>query len=84
MRRYWDDTIPQGLHLQPQVLEQAVTAATLCGAATPVETRALLAGLPALAGQPENVVIALESWVADLYPALPGQKVGSAAAGPGW
>ncbi len=72
-----NDTSPEGLHLQPQVLDQAVTAATLCGAATRAEARAALASLPALGGQPENVVIALGNWLADLYPAPPGQEWGA-------
>lgn len=44
--KYWQHSAPQHPRLQPQVLEQAVTAATLCGAASSAEARALLAVLP--------------------------------------
>jgi Tetratricopeptide repeat len=74
-RKYWQHTAPQ--RLQPQVLDQAVTAATLCGAATPAEARALLVVLPGLSGQPENAVIAVGNWLRELYPAPPGQAWGA-------
>jgi hypothetical protein len=74
-RKYWQHTAPQ--QLRPQVLDQAVTAATLCGAATPAEARALLVVLPGLSGQPENAVIAVSNWLRELYPAPPGQAWGA-------
>jgi hypothetical protein len=76
-RKYWQHTAPRHPRLQPQVLDQAVTAATLCGAATSAEARALLAVLPGLSGQPENTVIAVGNWLRELYPAPPGQVWGA-------
>jgi hypothetical protein len=76
-RKYWPHTAPQQPRLQPQVLDQAVTAATLCGAPTSGEARALLAILPGLYGQPENAVIAVGNWLRELYPAPPGQVCGA-------
>ncbi|MGV9865702.1 tetratricopeptide repeat protein [Rhodococcus koreensis] len=76
-QKYWQDTAPVGLHLQPPVLAQAVTAATVCGAATDVEARDLLATLPGLAGQPANTLIAVDTWLQGLYPAPPGHRWGT-------
>jgi tetratricopeptide (TPR) repeat protein len=74
--KYWTTTVPDWLHLQPQVLAEAVTTATLCGAADYEEALAALAALPTLRGRDQNGLIAVANWLRDLYPASAGQLWG--------
>jgi tetratricopeptide (TPR) repeat protein len=71
--KYWATTVPEWLHLQPQVLAEAVAAATLCGAADDEDALAALVALPSLRGQDQNGLIAVANWLRDLYPAPAGQ-----------
>ncbi|MFD4179866.1 tetratricopeptide repeat protein [Rhodococcus sp. NPDC058514] len=74
--KYWRTTAPGWLNLERTALAQAVTAATMCGARTAAEGRAVLAALTSLRGQPENALIAVADWLSDLYPASPGRVWG--------
>jgi tetratricopeptide (TPR) repeat protein len=74
--KYWATTVPDWLHLQPQVLAEAVVTATLCGAADYEEALAALAAVPTLRGRDQNGLIAVANWLRDLYPAPAGQLWG--------
>ena len=93
--RYWRRTAGEHrLHVHKQTLQCAVAASALFGAADQNEAMALLARVPGLQDQSEDVRLRAARWLRDLYPPpadLPGPAVryggqrpysGASAAGP--
>ncbi|MCM3882225.1 tetratricopeptide repeat protein [Frankia sp. R82] len=71
-KRYWTDTAhTRGIHRSAESLEQAIAAATLCGATNLAEATAILARVPSFAGDDggsHDQRIRAARWLAGLYP----------------
>lgn len=68
--RYWSRTARQGgLDLSDETLRRCVAATALCGVADEPEMLALLACVPGLRDQNEDVRLRAARWLRDLYPA---------------
>lgn len=76
-KRYWTDTArTRGIDRSAGSLEQAIAAATLCGATNPDEAAAALARLPAFTGTDgttHDLRNRTAHWLAGLYPPAPDQ-----------
>ena len=77
-RRYWQRTAAdRQLNCQDTTLELAIGTATFLGASNEQEAVDTLACIPQLQGQSPDTMLALARWIADLYPATPGQYWGT-------
>jgi Trypsin-like peptidase domain len=75
-QKYWATTVPAGLGLHGDSLAEAVTVATLCGAASRNESLTVLAALPGLRQRTEDDRKVVADWLGELYPAAAGHEWG--------
>ncbi|HEY0169173.1 MAG TPA: tetratricopeptide repeat protein [Jatrophihabitans sp.] len=75
-QKYWAATAPARLGLHRDSLAQAVTVATLCGAASRDEALAVLTPLPGMQQRTEDDRKAVADWLSELYPAASGHEWG--------
>jgi tetratricopeptide (TPR) repeat protein len=75
---YWrSGAKAEGLQLSAPTLRRVVAAATLCGAGSFDDARALAAALPGVDDLTSDHLQRLDSWLTGLYPPSPGQRWGS-------
>ena len=74
---YWEETASDhGLDLHPITLGTSVAAVAFLGASVRAEASSTLSRVPGLRDQPEDRMVAVDSWLRDLYPAGPGEYWG--------
>lgn len=77
-RRYWRSAaLVYGVNVDVDIRDNAVTAATLCGARDRDEALALIAAIPGLSDQVNDLHRRAVKWLRDLYPASEDQFWGT-------
>jgi tetratricopeptide (TPR) repeat protein len=82
---YWANAATTyGVTLHVRIQRRAIAAACLCGAEDEEQARALLARVPGLADQTEDMRTRIASWLRDLYPPAYPAVAGSDTGGRVW